>query len=410
VHGARSAGNRYTSGNAVTLLRNGAEFFPALLEAFAAAEREIWLETYIFADDASGRRIASALVAAAARGVTVRVLVDGWGARHYLTPRLEERLVAGAVELRKYRPEVAAWPPRSHRLRRLHRKLCQVDGRIAFVGGINIIDDRNTPGHTPPRVDFAVCVRGRIVGPIVQTMQRVWAIAGMAQLKGSDVPLFADEPPGVAAGTQTAKFTIRDNLRHRRDIERAYLAGLRTARREITLATAYFFPGIRFRQALIRAASRGVRVTLLLQARVEYRLLHWASRALYGQLLAAGVVIQEYHRSFLHAKVAVVDSRWATVGSSNIDPYSLLMAREANVFVRDPVFAYQLERELRAMIVEGAAPVAVEGWAQRSRGAKALSWIAYGVVRVALGVLRYGGDEWRRGPGGTDAMPFDDEA
>ena len=155
-------------------------------------------------------------------------------------------------------------------------------------------------------------------------------------------------------GTQVAKFTIRDNLRHRRDIERAYLAGVRTARREILIATAYFFPGVRFRRALISAAARGVKVTLLLQARVEYRLLHYASRALYGQLLTAGVAIQEYHRSFLHAKVAVVDSRWATVGSSNIDPYSFLMSREANVFVRDAAFAGELRVELLQMIEAGS--------------------------------------------------------
>lgn len=401
---ARPTGNRYSSGNAVTLLRNGAEFFPALLEALGAAEREIWLETYIFADDASGRRVAGALVGAARRGVVVRVLVDGWGARHYLTADLERTLVAGGVELRKYRPEVAPWQFRSHRLRRLHRKLCHVDGRIAFVGGINLIDDLNTPGHKPPRVDFAVCVRGRVLGPIVQTMQRVWAIVEIAQLRNSEVPLFADEIPAPAAGTQTAKFTIRDNLRHRRDIERAYLAGLRTARREIIVANAYFFPGIRFRQALIRAAGRGVSVTLLLQARVEYRLLHWAARALYDQLLAAGVTIQEYHRSFLHAKVAVVDSRWATVGSSNIDPYSLLMAREANVFVRDPVFAQDLRAELLQIISDGAVPVPAQDWEQRSRMAKAMSWIAYGIVRLALGILRYGGDEWWRGPKSSEAL------
>ena len=388
--------NRYRAGNAVTLLRNGAEYFPALLEAFAAAQREIWIETYIFADDAAGHRIAEALVAAAARGVTVRVLVDGWGARHYLTDALEQRLVRGGVDLLKYRPEIAPWQFRSHRLRRLHRKLCHVDGRIAFVGGINIIDDMNTPGHKPPRVDFAVCVRGRLLAPIVQTMQRVWAIVEFTQLRSSAVPLFADEMSVAAAGTQTAKFTIRDNLRHRRDIERAYLAGLRTARFEIIIATAYFFPGVRFRRALIAAAERGVHVTLLLQARVEFKLLHWASRALYGQLLAAGVTIQEYHRSFLHAKVAAVDSRWATVGSSNIDPYSFLMAREANVFVRDEVFAHELRAELLQMIQTGARPVPPQGWAQRSRFAKALSWIAYGVVRVAMGVLRYGGDEWWR--------------
>jgi cardiolipin synthase len=389
--------NRYTAGNSVTLLRNGAEYFPVLLEAVALAEREIWLETYIFADDDTGRRVADALIGASRRGVDVRVLVDGWGARHYLTSTLAQRLIDGGVDLLKYRPEVMPWHFRSHRLRRLHRKLCHVDGRVAFVGGINVIDDMNTPGHTPPRVDFAVCVRGPLVVPIAQTMQRVWAIVEVTQLRHSDVPFFPDEEPAENAGTQVAKFTIRDNLRHRRDIERAYLVALRTSRREIIIATAYFFPGVRFRRALLSAAARGVKVTLLLQARVEFRLLHHASRALYGQLLAAGVAIQEYHRSFLHAKVAVVDGQWATVGSSNIDPYSFLMAREANVFVRDPVFASGLRAELAKMIEEGSRPVPPQDWAQRSRVAKAMSWIAYGTVRVAMGMMRYGGDEWWRG-------------
>jgi cardiolipin synthase len=388
--------NRYTAGNAVTLLRSGAEYFPALAEAIALSEREIWLETYIFADDDTGRAIADALVAAVRRGVTVRVLVDGWGARHFLTRSLERRLVDGGVDLLKYRPEVSPWHFRSHRLRRLHRKLCQIDGRIAFVGGINIIDDMNTPGHKPPRIDFAVCVRGHLLVPIIQTMQRVWAIVEIAQLRYSDIPLFPEEEPAVDAGTQVAKFTIRDNLRYRRDIERAYLAGLRTAHREILIATAYFFPGVRFRRALVNAAARGVKVTLLLQARVEYRLLHYASRALYGQLLAAGIAIQEYHQSFLHAKVAVADAQWATVGSSNIDPYSFLMAREANVFVRDAVFASGLRVELLAMIESGSRPVPPQDWAHRSRFAKAMTWIAYGIVRAAMGMMRYGGDEWWR--------------
>ncbi|HTL74770.1 MAG TPA: cardiolipin synthase ClsB, partial [Casimicrobiaceae bacterium] len=371
-----------------------------LIDAIAGAEREIWLESYIYADDETGRAVADALIAAARRGVSVRVLVDGWGARHYLTRPLEQRLVDGGVDLLKYRPEVHPWHFRSHRMRRLHRKLCQVDNRVAFVGGINVIDDMNTPGHTPPRVDFAVRVRGPMLVPIIQTMQRVWAIVEIAQLRNSDVPLFPDEDPdedpAESAGTQVAKFTIRDNLRHRRDIERAYLAGLRTARDEILIATAYFFPGVRFRRALIGAAARGVRVTLLLQARVEYRLLHYASRALYGQLLTAGVAIEEYHRSFLHAKVAVVDSRWATVGSSNIDPYSFLMSREANVFVRDPGFASELRVELGAMMASGSRPVPPEDWANRSRFAKAATWVAYGIVRAMMGLLRYGGDEWWR--------------
>ncbi len=390
--------NRFIPGNRVALLRSGGEFFPALLQAIGTAEREVWLETYLYADDSAGRRVAEALIEAAQRGVLVRVLVDGWGAKHYLTPALRATLEGGGVQLLVHRPEVAPWQFRSHRLRRLHRKLCHVDGRVAFVGGINIIDDMNTPGHKPPRIDFAVRVEGPLLVPLVRTMQRVWAINELVQFKRSEVPLFPSPRRSRRVGGQVAKFAIRDNLRHRHDIEVAYLAAIRTAKREILLANAYFFPGIRFRRALIAAARRGVTVTLLLQARVEYILLHYASRALYGQLLAAGVRICEYQRSFLHAKVAVVDGHWATVGSSNIDPYSLLMAREANVFVRDPDFAADLRRELEAMIAGGARTVERQDWERRGRLRKAVVWIAYGIVRVAMGVLGYGGNEWFRAP------------
>ncbi len=386
--------NRFMRGNRVTLLKSGSEFFPALVAAIGRAEREVWLETYIYADDEAGRLVTEALMQAVARGVQARVLVDGWGAKLYLTDTLERTMVDGGIMLLKYRPEVAPWQFRSHRLRRLHRKVAHVDGRIAFVGGINIIDDMNTPGQKPPRVDFAVIVEGPLLGSVVQTMQRVWAINELVQLRQSEVPLFAAPRRARRVGAQTAKFLIRDNLRHRRDIERAYLAAIRLAKSEIVLANSYFFPGIRFRRALAAAAQRGVKVTLLLQARVEYRLLHYASKALYGQLLTAGIEIQEYHRSFMHAKVAVIDAVWATVGSSNIDPYSLLMAREANVVVHDPHFAAELRSELVKMIEEGARPVAAQTWAHRSRITKALNWIAYGIVRVSMGLLGYGGNEW----------------
>ena len=384
-------------GNRITLLRSGGEYFPALVGAIDRAEREVWLETYLYADDDVGRIVTAALVRAARRGIAVRLLVDGWGAKHYLTTSLEAELVRGGVALLKYRPEVAPWQFRANRMRRLHRKLCHVDGRIAFLGGINIIDDVNTPGQTPPRVDFAVSIEGPLLVAIMRTMQRVWAINELVQFRHNEVPLFPSPRRAQRAGAQTAKFVIRDNLRHRRDIERTYLAAIRTAKRDVLIASSYFFPGIRFRRALIAAARRGVTVTLLLQGRVEYLLLHYATRALYGQLLSSGITIQEFHRSFMHAKVAVVDDDWATVGSSNIDPYSLLMAREANVFVRDPYFSEQLRSELREMIENGSRRIRPQHWAMRPRVYKALGWIAYGFVRLAMGLLGYGGNEWFRG-------------
>ena len=157
------------------------------------------------------------------------------------------------------------------------------------------------------------------------------------------------------------------------------------------IASAYFFPGRRFRRALVGAAKRGVRVVLLLQGRVEYVLLYYASRALYGTLLEAGVEIYEYQKSFMHAKVAVIDGHWATVGSSNIDPFSLLLAREANVVVEDRRFAAELRSRLRADIEHGARVVAKTRWFRQPLWKRVPNWIGYGLARFAIGMFGFGG-------------------
>jgi cardiolipin synthase len=162
-------------------------------------------------------------------------------------------------------------------------------------------------------------------------------------------------PPVHPSDTNVrAALLLRDNLRHRAVIERAYLRAIGRARQEIIIANAYFVPGGRMRRALANAARRGVQVSLLLQGRYEYFMQYYAARPVFGALLRAGVHIHEYAPSFLHAKVAVIDGRWATVGSSNLDPLSLLLAREANVVVDDERFARRLrERLLLAMVQEG---------------------------------------------------------
>jgi cardiolipin synthase len=396
LHRPCPAGADFLAGNRVLLLENGARFFPALLAAIESATREIALETYIFAADATGLRVVAALAAAARRGVAVRVLVDGFGARDFqqgLNTGLA--LAAAGAQVEVYRAEVARLKLRRHRLRRLHRKLAVIDGRIAFVGGINIIDDDDTVLRGS-RFDYAVQVSGPLVGVIHASMRHLWRLVGWAKLQrrppglpGSDC---SGQPP---AGTMAAAFLMRDNLRHRRDIEEAYLAAIAGARAEVLLASAYFLPGRRFRHALLDAAARGVAVTIVLQGRVEYALQHYATQALYGNLLGGGVRIFEYHAGFLHAKVAVVDGCWATVGSSNIDPFSLLLAREANVAVHDAGFATQLSASLRRALERGATEVALADLQRRSLPARAVRWAAYGLVRLLLGITRYGGNDYR---------------
>ncbi len=376
-----------TPGNRLTLLKNGAEYFPALEAAIDQARREIFLESYIFESDTTGRRIAEALKRSARRGVTTHLLLDGFGSKS-LPPSLVGELRAAGVQVLFFRPDVA-FRLRRHRLRRLHRKIAVIDTRIAFVGGINIIDDMDTPGQVPPRYDYAVAVEGPLLAEIHHSTRHLWGLISWFQLKKRRSRSQRTVLPMVPRGGVEAAFVRRDNIRHRRDIEEAYLEAISAARKEVIIANAYFLPGRRFRQALIQAAARGVRVVLLLQGRVEYFLLHYASRALYGVLLDAGIEIYCYDRSFLHAKVAVVDGRWATVGSSNIDPFSLMLAREANIVARDAAFAGALRDSLWQAIGAGAHRIAPERWKQQPLYSRFLAWASYGAVRFVMGMAGY---------------------
>ena len=188
----------------------------------------------------------------------------------------------------------------------------------------------------------------------------------------------------------SAAFLVRDNIRHRRDIEAAYLRAIDQAESEIIIANAYFLPGLDFRHVLLNASSRGVRVVLLLQGRVEYLIQHFATRALYGSFLDAGIEIYEYRKSFLHAKVAVIDGHWATVGSSNIDPYSLLFSREANVVVDDKEFGATLNQSLKRTMATDGLRILPDKWKQQPAWLRFMSWLSYGLLRLMMGISGYG--------------------
>ncbi len=377
----------YVAGNRLTLLRNGEQYFPALVAAIDAAREEVFLETYIFADDETGSLVADALARAAARGVAVYLLIDGFGAREF-APRFRGMLREAGGQVLVFRPDLNPWQLRRSRLRRMHRKLACVDGRLAFVGGINVIDDYDAPGDTSPRHDYAVRIEGPLTAEVRAETKKLWSRVALTAGRMQPLPPARAALAPFADGLRAALVT-RDSLRHRRDIEDAYLELVEAAREEILIANAYFFPGRRFRQALVGAAQRGVRVVLLVQGLVEYVVPHYASRALFGSLLAAGIRIEEYRHSFLHAKVAVFDCRQACVGSSNIDPYSLLLAREANVFVDDERFAAELRASLKEAMRTGARSLPPQEWKRRSLWRRAWSWIAYGIARLLIGFASY---------------------
>ncbi|WP_256924468.1 cardiolipin synthase ClsB [Hydrogenophaga sp. IBVHS2] len=407
------------SGHQLLLLQNGAEFFPALIEAMDAAQQVVHLETYIFEFAGDALRVAEALERAALRGVAVRLVIDGAG-----TPQVpaewQARFARAGVVLRLYAPLGRLGLLIPSRWRRLHRKLCVVDGTVGFCGGINLIDDHDDVALgrlSAPRLDFSLRVAGPLVADMVDTMETLWwrlqaarsarqrefkaawealresrPVGDFSQLlqkieRHADpaLRLFDDTqtPPVVAEGARAA-LLLRDNVGHRHDIERAYLKAIGEARQEIILANAYFIPGRRVRKALLMAAQRGVRVRLLLQGKYEHFLQYRAARPVYARLVAAGIEIHEYAPSALHAKVAVVDSRWATVGSTNLDPLSLLLAREANVMTTDRVFSARLRDALHAILTSSGQAIdraSLQGrpWTQRL-----LDRMAFGIMRTVL--------------------------
>ena len=393
------------------LIKGGGALFPALIEAISKARAQVLLETYIFVFDRAVLGVAEALEQAGARGVVVRVVVDGVGTGD-VPAEWQRRWRAAGVQWAVFNPARGWRLLLPKRWRRMHRKLCVVDGETAFCGGINLLDDYYDPNHgelDQPRFDFAVQVSGPLVADVHDTMTRLWARLQVARearerdfegaLKAVRAAARAGTDMGTAGGPSVivdagderhgalASLVLRDNVRFRRSIEGIYRVAIHQARSEILIANAYFIPGVQLQRALLRAARRGVRITLLLQAKYEYFMQYHASRAVYGVMLNAGIQIIEYEPSFLHAKVAVMDSAngmLATVGSSNLDPLSLLLAREANVFVRDDVFAKELRAHLVDAIERKGRRVDPAEHERRPLVTRTLTWIAYGLMRMLL--------------------------
>ena len=389
-------------GHGLQLLEGTREFFPSLIAAMDGAQREIHFETYIFDFTGTGATVAEALERAGRRGVRTCVAVDGLGSGMPPAP-WAQRLQDAGVQWRVYSPVNALALLLPTRWRRLHRKLCVVDAQVAFCGGVNVLDDFHDPAYgtlEAPRLDFAVRITGPLVADIQDTVAQLWrrlqAVHDLRRhaVQHAVLTLLDDGDEGNAAigverspdRTRRARagLVLRDNLRSRKSIERAYLKAIGAARSDIVIANAYFIPGRKLCNALVLAAKRGVRVRLLLQGRYEYFMQYHASRPVYGMLLDAGIEIHEYAPSFLHAKVAVIDGHWATVGSSNLDPLSLLLAREANVVIEDAAFAHLLSERLQlAMRTEGQR-METGRHGKRPRLQRCKEYLAMLVVRLAL--------------------------
>ncbi len=336
-----------TSGNRIRLLENGDEYFPRVFAAIAAARTSVLLETFILFDDRVGVALREALIAAAKRGVHVAITVDGYGSPD-LPPEFVAGMVAAGVRFHIFAPRRRLLGVRTNLFRRLHRKLVAIDGRIAFIGGINFSAQHLTDHGPQAKQDYAV----EVEGPVAHEVHRFLA----QTLPPGDVEVPAVPPP-PPAGTMAAWLVTRDNDAHPTDIEWEYLQAIRAARHQVVIANAYFLPGYRVLHAICEAAQRGVDVRLILQGNPDMLWVKRMADMLYAHLQDAGVRIFEYCERPLHGKVAVIDRDWSTVGSSNLDPLSLSLNLEANLVIRDAGFARGLRENLDTLMANACREI-----------------------------------------------------
>lgn len=376
---------RWIPGNQFTLLENGEEFFPRVFAAIANARKEVIVETFILFEDKVGLQLQEALIAAARRGAQVDITVDDWGSPDFSEHFLGALKDAG-VRIHAFNPGPRPFGLRPHLLRRMHRKIAVIDQEVAFVGGINYSADHLGDFGPEAKQDYAVEIRGPLVAEIhrfcheqlalgmrYQRLHRQWW-RGRKQWRQTPEQLPHE-------GTAEALFVVRDNRLHQDDIERHYRIAIRAAKKRIVIANAYFFPGYRFIKELKRAARRGVDVRLILQGQPDMAFVKTAAEMLYHNLLRAGVRIYEYCDRPLHGKVAVMDDEWSTVGSSNLDPMSLMFNLEANVIIRDRDFTQTLSANLDKLMCASCNQITLEGLGELKGWALVRSFLAYHFTR-----------------------------
>ncbi len=345
----------WRDGNEVKLLINGEAYFPRVFEAIRQAKQEILLETFIVEEDKIGLELQRELIAAAKRGVTINMTVDGYGSWH-LSDEYTNSLTKAGVKLHVFDPQPRIIGFRLNMFRRLHRKIIVIDQQLAFIGGINFCFDHVIISGPKSKQDYAVEVRGPVVADIrhscmlllLRSSSRRERNAYLRLTKAAEKKAASEQQP--PAGNVRALIVERDNNRHRKDIERQYLLAARLAQKRLLIANAYFFPGYRLLREFRRAAKRGVDVRLILQGQPDMPWVSALSRLLYNYLLRSGVKIYEYCQRPLHGKVAIMDDKWATVGSSNLDPLSLSLNLEANLIIEDEKFNQELYENLAELI------------------------------------------------------------
>jgi cardiolipin synthase len=371
----KMTGMPVTAGNRLELINNSADGLRDLVRAINEAKSTCHLEFYIWTEGGLADEVAEALMAAAARGVNCRMLLDDVGSREFLRSDWVRRLQNAGVAVE------AALRARLWRLifvrfdLRLHRKLAVIDGRVAFTGSMNLVDARlfKRSAGVGQWIDACVRVEGPAVEPMGVTFLGDWALESEEELER--LRQTGDVRPQEPQGSAPVQVLPSGPSDSRDAIERIVIAFIYSARQRLILTTPYFVPDEALLEALTSAAQRGVHVTLIMPEKVDSRLARLASRSIQGDLVAAGVEVLLFREGLLHTKSVCVDGEYSLFGSLNLDPRSLHLNFELTLAVYDREFTHHLQ-ELQACYVSQSRALNLSEWEARGRGAVLLENVA----------------------------------
>lgn len=378
-----SAQNRgYTGHNTTRLIHSGREYFDTLLELIEEARESIHLQVYILDPDETGMVILDALKEAAERGIKVWLVTDGFGSLR-LGKKFGEEMAKTGIQFRYFSP----WPfPGILQAgRRLHHKVLVTDGNTALVGGINISDKYRGTEHEPPWLDYALLARGPVVKQIETICERIYR----KQYTGIRLArLHKAKPNTPPLSPVMVRVSVNDWIRRRNEISAAYKHMLNGAHQEVLILASYFTPTRRLLKILVRAAKRGRSIHIILGKNSDIPMMKPAMEYLYAKLLRSGIHIYEYKKAVLHAKVCIVDNRWVSIGSHNLNHLSELLSVELNLEVLDQPFANTVAHEIKTVMAQDCISVKPEDHLRsETLWRKIKQWVSYKIISWSMRLL-----------------------
>lgn len=379
-HKLKRISSAYTVHNNVKLVRAGKAYFNLLLQMISGARESIHLQTYIFEDDETGRMVAAALVAAVKKGVQVYMITDA-----YASGKLPKQFVAhleqGGVNFRFFEPIFKS--KHFYVGRRLHHKLVVVDAKYCMVGGINIGDRYNDTKAGSAWLDFALYAEGDIAWQVYLLARKTWQ--GFALQKKLPPINHATGPTIHPIGNSLVRLRQNDWVNRKNQISRTYREMLNTASSHIMFVCSYFMPGNKIKRYITNAIKRGVKISVIMAGQSDVWVAKNAERFMYDWLLRNNIQIFEYQGNMLHAKLAVADGQWLTVGSYNVNNISAYASVELNLDVRSEPFAKEVEDALAAIVANDCLPVTQEVlYKTRNIFSRCIRWLSYEFIRLMI--------------------------